>query len=94
MTTTTTRANRGEQTNPRDVIACSACGLKLGANAIHNIVGGPIPRVVCTRCIHRIRLHAHYYPSCPWEHHDLLDHHFESCTRAAARQIIRERTTR
>ena len=92
--TIVTRNARGEDLNPSDFIACDSCGLKLGQNAIHNVLPTAVPRVVCTDCVHRIRLHARYYPQCPYGFHDLYDHNFISVTRATARQIIRERSTK
>lgn len=92
MTGSTTRAPHGSDLNPKDAIPCAACGIKLGANAVHNIVGGPILRVLCTSCIHRIPLHRRLYPACPVEYHDCMDHPFISVTRDQARQIIKERT--
>jgi pyruvate/2-oxoacid:ferredoxin oxidoreductase beta subunit len=88
MTASTARANRGEDLNPSDFIACDSCGIKLAANAIHNVLPTAVPRTVCTSCVHRISLHRRFYPQCPYDFHDLFDHNFTICTRAAARQII------
>lgn len=93
MARTQARADRGESLHPGDVIPCASCGIKLGANAIHNLLGNSTI-VVCTSCVHRIPLHRRFYRDCPYEHHDLLDHPVTSTTRASARQIIRDRSKR
>lgn len=90
---TQARADRGESLHPGDPIPCARCHHRLALNAIHNLIGNTTT-VLCTSCVMTISAHRTYYPACPWEHHDLLDHPVTSTTRATARQIIRDRSKR
>lgn len=92
MTTSTARACRGDTLAPRAAIPCARCHHPLAENAIHNLIGNTT-HVLCTRCVMTISAHRTYYPACPWEHHDLLDHPVTSTTRTTARQLIKQRST-
>lgn len=91
MTATTQRADRGEKANPRDAIACAVCRRKIPRDALHNVLSKS-EYVLCSSCLGRISLHRRFYPQCPHDFHDLLDHPVTSCTRAAARQYLKERS--
>jgi hypothetical protein len=66
--------------------ACSACGRGIGKTApLYLLRGG---HVVCGRCTHSQAEHTRFYPDCPEDWHDLMEHASEFPTRAAAAVIL------